>query len=787
MKTFFLLYLILALVCLSSPLYAQSSPVETLGNTISVHHESNTLVIKTKQAEARVWVYSPSTIRVNITKKFNPDDTSFVVVQKEAGINYTESESSIVIRTTKIKLVIGKSPLRFNFYTADGKALSSDDPTIGTSWQNSRVTNYRKIYPDERFIGLGEKRGNLDRRGQSFTNWSADVGGDDPQYKSFPFYMGLHGGLTYGIFLDNTNKSYFDFGGPSDKTISSFSADAGDMNYYFFGSQSIAGIIKDYTWLTGRMDMPPLWSLGYQQCRWSYGSTKEVLELAQTFRKLQIPADVLYLDIDYMDHYKIFTWNNTNFPDPKAMTDSLKAMGFHLVTIVDPGIKIEKGYNKYDDGLAKKYFVSNTNGVPYIGKAWPGEVHFPDFLDSKVRKWWGNSFSVLTNPGVEGFWNDMNEPSTWGKDAQNDVKSAKYSLATVNNIMGMQMARSTYEGVRLLMGNKRPFILTRAAYSGTQRYSAVWTGDNNSSDEHLLLGQNLVNTLGLSGMAFTGVDIGGFFGNGSPALMVRWNSLGVYTPMFRNHACTGTAYREPWRWGADNEKIIKNDINERYRLMPYIYSTFYQAHQTGLPVSRSLAINYPQDSNVYKPTYQTEFMFGDNILVAPVISSLTVAEVYLPKGNWYRKSTDSLYEGGKKYIVTALLSDLPIFIKAGAIITKQQVVQSTSEKGDGILELNIWNSDKGSDFNYYEDDGTSYNYQNGQSYDRIIHFSPAKKMIVMDAATGKFTSKYKQIKLVLHGFNSIKNVKINGVTYPIKNNTPDIIFYNKIRAIKITY
>ena len=470
------------------------------------------------------------------------------------------------------------------------------------------------------------------------------------------------------------------------------------------------------------------------------------------------------------------------------MIDSLKAMNFHLVTIVDPGIKVEKGYDKYDEGLAKKYFVGNAKGEPYMGKAWPGEVYFPDFLKSySAQMMVGNSFTVLTKPGVEGFWNDMNEPSTWGKNPQQDVRIGKYSLAAVNNIVGMQMARSTYEGVREQMGNKRPFILTRAAYSGVQRYSAVWTGDNTSNDEHLLLGQSLVNALGLSGMAFAGVDIGGFFGNGSPNLMVRWNSLGVYTPMFRNHACTGTAYREPWRWGADNEQIIKKDIEERYRLMPYIYSAFYEAHQTGLPVSRSLSINYSTDKNVYKEMYQNEFLFGDNILVAPVVSAVTTANVYLPKGGWYKKSTDSLYEGGTNYEVAAPLNDLPVFIKAGAIITKQPVVQSTSDKGDGVLELNIWNGKEGSTFNYYEDDGSSYNYQQGQFYKRIIRFDPARRTIVLGAVSGGFISKYQSIKLVLHGFESIQGVKVNGKVIAGKNKASDILFENKRTALSITY
>lgn len=786
-RLLYVAWCMMGIALFSCSVQAQYSSVEMPGNVQSFAKEKNALFIKTSEAEARVWIYSASIIRVNISRKFNARDSSYAVIQNAADISYTENDTALAVTTPQVKLLINKSPLRFSFFTADGKALSSDDAALGTTWQNSKVINYRKLYSDERFIGLGEKKGNLDRRGSKVSNWNVDVGGDDPQYKTYPFYMGLHDSLTYGLFLDNTSKSFFDFGVSTDNQVAWLGAESGDLNYYFFAAQGIAKIIEDYTWLTGRIEMPPLWSLGYQQCRWSYGSTKEILEVARKFRQLQIPADVLYCDIDYMDGYKIFTWNNKTFPDPKAMIDTLKSLNFHLVNIVDPGIKVEQGYDKYDEGIANNYFATYPNGDAYVGAAWPGRVHFPDFLNQEVRKWWGSSFTALTNPGVEGFWNDMNEPSSWGQSIPSIVKMGERYMPEATNIYAMQMVRATYEGTKQLMGNnKRPFVLTRSAYAGTQRYSAVWTGDNTSNDEHLMMGQRLVNYLGLAGMPFAGVDIGGFFGNGSPNLMVRWNSLGVYTPMFRNHACAGTAYREPWRWGQENEQIIKKDIEERYRLLPYIYSAFYNAHKLGLPVSRSLSIDYSFDKNIYTDAYQTEFMFGDNILVAPVTNAVTTAEVYLPKGQWYKKTTDSLYDGGNSYQVAAPLNDLPVFIKAGAIIPKQQVLQSSSEAGNGILELNIWNGKEGSSFIYYEDDGTSYNYQQGQFYTRAMHFNPVMRMIVLDAVAGNFTSRFTTVKLVLHGFENIKKVKVNGKASAVKN-PGEFLFANSNGPLKITY
>jgi alpha-glucosidase len=774
----------------SSKLIAQQHmQTEILGNTESINKQGNVLIIKTKEAEARIWVYSPTIIRVSISKEHSAD-TSFAVIQKPSeNLDYTESPDEIVLTTSTLKLRINKSPLRFNFYTADGKVLSEDDARFGVNWQGTRVVNYRKLYKDEKFIGLGEKTGDLNRRGSSYVNWNSDVPDhtpkSDPLYETFPFFVGLHGGLTYGLFFDNTHKSYFDFGATTDDSMSSFGADAGDMNYYFFGAQSVGQIIEDYTWLTGRMEMPPLWSLGYQQCRWSYASAAEVLDIAENLRKDKIPADVMYCDIDYMDHYKIFTWNKETFPNPKAMIDKLKAMDFHLVTIVDPGIKVEPGYKQYDEGVANNYFATYPNGERFIGSVWPGRCHFPDFFRDDVRKWWGASFTALTKPGVEGFWNDMNEPAAWGQDIPWMVKFGNYYMPEIRNAYGMQMARATYEGTKKILGNKRPFVLTRAAYSGTQRYSAVWTGDNSAYDAHMLLGQRMVNSLGITGMSLVGVDIGGFTGDPTPELMVRWNSLGVYTPMFRNHAAKGTKYREPWRWGKDNEAIIKKDIEQRYRLLPYIYSSYYQSHQTGLPVSRTLAINYTQDTTIFDTKYQNQFLFGDAIMVAPVESTRFTEDVYLPEGEWYRLSTGEKFEGGKTISADAPLTDLPVFIKAGAIIPMQNIIQSTNEKGDGILEVNVWYGKETNSFVYYEDDGSSYDYQKGAYHKREISFNPAKNNIVLSAVDGSFQSKYDKIKLVLHGFNGNIKVKVNGKKVGLADSA--VVFNNDNKIIKVDF
>jgi alpha-glucosidase len=738
-----------------------------LGSTQSVSQRGNKLIITTAEAEAHITVYSPSVVRVNVTRQPNNIDASFAVIRDAlTAIDYKETDAEVVVETSALVLRINKYPLRFAFYTTDGRLISQDDERFGINWQNSRVINYRQLQPEEKFIGLGEKVGNLNRRADSFINWNTDAPDHtpitDPLYETFPFFMGIHSGLTYGYFLDNTHKSYFDFGASCDDQFIWMGADDGDLNYYFFGAQTIAGIIEDYTWLTGRMEMPPLWSLGYQQCRWSYMSAQEVLDVASKFRELNIPADVMYCDIDYMEDFKIFTWNKETFAEPKQFIDKLKAMNFKLVTIVDPGIKVEEGYQQYDEGVEKGYFATYPNGENYIGEVWPGRCHFPDFFREDVREWWGAAFTALTEPGVEGFWNDMNEPAVWNQNMPWIVKFGDKFMPEVRNVYGMQMARATYEGTRKLLGNQRPFVLTRAAYSGTQRYSAVWTGDNTATDEHLLLGARLVNSLGVSGMAMVGVDIGGFSGNPTPELMVRWNALGTYTPMYRNHAIQDAEYREPWQYGPENQELIKKSIEQRYRLLPYLYSSFHQTAQTGLPVCRTLAIEYTHDEAVYYEDYQNQFLFGDGLLVAPVISTELTAKVYLPCGDWYRFGTDEKYTGGQEYVVDAPLNDLPVFAKAGAVITMQNVVQNTQDKGDGILELNVWNGTETNSIVYYEDDGNSYDNEEGIYYKRVITFNPATKSIILSPVEGNYTSKYTWLQVVLHGFDETNHSETVG-------------------------
>jgi alpha-glucosidase len=757
---------------------AQNALPVTPGNGTALSKTSDGVLIEAERAKMLITVYAPTVVRFRLVQGDFGRDFSYAVIRKPAGgfRDVITTGTGWELKTDSLQLTVNKSPLSVTISDLKGGVLCAGYSGFSYTWQGTEVTTYNKLFPDEKFIGLGEKTGNLDRRGSKYDMWNSDVPAygvnDDPLYVSIPFYMGIHDKRTYGIFLDNTFRTQFDFAASSDNQFSRFSAADGEMNYYFFGASSIARIIEDYTWLTGRMKMPPMWSLGYQQSRWSYFPDTEVVALAEKFREKKIPCDVIYLDIDYMDSYKIFTWNKERFPQPKEMIARLNGMGFHLATIVDPGIKVEKGYFAYDEGVKNDYFAKYPDGQYYIGSVWPGRCHFPDFTREDVRNWWGRSFSRLVEPGVEGFWNDMNEPSAWGQNIPNivlfDYDGDKSTIARAHNIYGLEMSRATCEGTTSLLNGKRPFVLTRAGYAGIQRYSAVWTGDNEATDDHMLLACRIVNSMGLSGISFAGPDLGGFIGNPSKELYQRWLNLGVFTPFFRNHSAWDTKAKEPWSFGADVEKRSIEMISLRYKLLPYIYSAFYQSAQTGMPVARTLAINYMNDEKIWWWSYQNQYMFGDNLLVAPVSCNQNFAKVYLPEGGWYRLNSTEYFKGNSEVIVEAPIHNLPVFVKASAIIPMQSAIQFTDQKPSPVLELHLYKGEHASEFTYYEDDGNTYNYETGSFYKRTLRYIPAEKMLIFGKPEGTFTPKFTTVRLILHGFDNVMTIQANGKEVSLK-------------------
>ncbi|MEM9324727.1 MAG: glycoside hydrolase family 31 protein [Bacteroidota bacterium] len=725
----------------------------------------------------RVTAYRPDIFRVQVTREKEFNDFSYAVVAApEAGsARVEERQEQVDLRTDRAQLIVKTEPLRFDLLTLDGQELVVDDPGLGTAFDGDHASVYKKLQDGERFLGLGEKGRDLDKRREGFTNWNTDAFGygpsTDPLYSTIPFYIGVHHDRVYGLFLDNSYKSHFNFGA-SNHRFASMTVEGGDINYYLFAGETVAELVEAYTWLTGRMELPPKWGLGYQQCRYSYYPDDELRTVAKTFRDKQIPCDVIYHDIHYMKDYKLFTWDEDRFPDPQGLIDEVKAQGFRVAVIIDPGVKIEEGYPTYHDGLKEDVFVKFSDGEPYSADVWPGTCHFPDFTAERVRQWWGPKFEDLVTQGVDGFWNDMNEIASWGNFMPNnlefDYDGHKTNSRQARNVYGTQMARATKEGVEKLRPNRRSFTITRAAYAGYQRYGILWTGDNVSSDESMMLGARMVASLGLGGIAFCGNDVGGFAGRTEVALFARWLSIAVFQPFLRTHTFVNTADAEPWSFGEEVEEISRNYINLRYRLMPYLYSCFHEAAQTGMPVTRSLALSYTFEELIYDGRFQNQFTFGESILVAPVESFKDMTKVYLPKGQWYDLHSGEKYEGEQIIFVDCPIGRLPIFVKAGAMLPMQSVVQSTAEAHDGCLTLHLYQGQQGAVFNLYEDDGVSLDHTQGVHCARDIHFDGRSQLSVA-ATVGDFPSTYKALELVFHGFDAIEAVSLEEASMAVQN------------------
>ena len=780
------LFIYLIVLFSQNSIIMANTPLNTpLGELVDYHFQNGRMELKTTNGTVYLTYYSPSVVRLQAAKDTIEKPFSYAVIVRPAEVSASVNDKGDYIEFSSDAIVVNilKHPLRFIFIDrTTGKILNSDDQAFGISWLGDETTVYKTLQSGERFIAFGEQVGHLDRRGTALVNWNTDDAGynssSDRIYSSIPFYIGIHENGLYGIFLDNTCKTRFNFGAANDR-FSSFSADNEEIDYYFITGKNIAAIIKNYCDLTGYMVLPPKWALGYQQCRWSYFPDADVLSTAQKFRERRIPADMIYLDIHYMDNYKVFTWDPERFPDPGSMLLQLKNIGFNTAAIFDPGIKIEKGYKAYDDGIEKDMFIKYPDGTWYAGQVWPGWCNFPDFTSPEVRKWWGEQFADAVNYGLTGFWNDMNEIAAWGKEVPGlmDLKWEGYKTSYKNgkNVYGMLMARSTYEGTKQLLENKRPFILTRAGYSGLQRYTAIWTGDNQASDDHMMLGIRMVNSLGLSGVPFCGYDVGGFGGDPSKELYTRWMTIGAFSPMFRGHTCFGTMHSEPWVFGEMAEDIVRRYIQLRYRLMPYIYSCFYTASQTGIPVNRSLAIDYPHNPEIYNEEFENQYLFGENILVAPVMSTEKFCKVYLPEGQWYSLFDDKFFSGGETCIVESPLEKLPVFIKGSAVLPMQSSTQNLKEKGDGILYLHLYKGKNNTSFDLYEDDGTTFGYEKGEYAVRTIAYNSSDQTLTLDKPEGNYVSDFNKIRLILHGFGTVREVKSGTKRLPVSEQEMEML------------
>jgi len=711
------------------------------------------------------------------------------LVVEKCAFEVIEDKSSIVITTEKLQVKIFDD-FKVDIYDNLGNVLCKDYREDRNTFirrhgnldilaleghkvvkdSKYKVMISKKMEEHTFFYGLGEQTGHLNKKGYHYKMWNTDDPSPhaechDTLYKTIPFFIALKDKQAFGIFFDNTFETHFDMG-KENMDYYCFSAVDGNLDYYFIYGPSVKEVVGGYTKLTGTTPLPQLWTLGYQQSRFSYTPESRLLEIADNFRKKDIPCDVLHLDIDYMDGYRIFTWDKQRFPNPEETLSRLKEIGYKVVTIIDPGVKKDKGYKIYDEGIKNNYFATDKEGVPYVNKVWPGDSLYPDFACEKVRNWWGKNQNTMMDYGVSGIWNDMNEPASFNGPLPDDVLFNNDGIICdhreIHNVYGHYMCKATYDGIKDYT-KKRPFVITRACYAGTQKYSSVWTGDNHSLWEHLRMALPMLMNLGLSGMSFCGTDVGGFSFDCTPELLSRWVQVGAFTPLFRNHSRDYTRDQEPWAFDKLTEDINRKYIKLRYKLIPYLYDLMWKGESNGLPVLRPLLLNYQQDENTYE--INDEFLCGENILVAPIVEQgKIVRTVYLPeKDNWIDYWTNEIFEGGQYIIKKAPIEVCPIYIKAGSIIPNYPAQNYIGEKEIKELTLDIYppSNNEESNYTHYQDDEESFEYRKGNF--NLYKFLLKRKDAIISLDLNheyNYEKTYESFRIIFHS-DKVKEVLVD--------------------------
>ncbi|HEX3423978.1 MAG TPA: TIM-barrel domain-containing protein [Sphingomicrobium sp.] len=772
------------IVAASSAQGAQVSPALP-GTTQTTASLSDGLQARRGPLLLRVTALTDEIVRVRIGRDGAlPEDSSWAVLPQMRARHAVVSPLQSGFETGALRVTIDPASLSLTVADRSDKVIIADagDPVS----LDGRAFTLRKSLPaGEHIYGLGDKTGGaLDRRGKTFVDWNTDAYGfdssTDPIYKSIPFFIGVDGeGSSYGILLDNSWRTSFDFGHTAPNMLTIGGPD-GPIDYYIIAGPSIRDVVRRYTDLTGKAPLPPEWALGYQQSRYSYMSGTEVRQIADTLRRDRIPTDVIWLDIDYQDRNRPFTVNSKTFPNLKGLADQLNGEGIKLVTITDLHVADapNQGYAPYDTGSSGNDFVHNADGSVYVGKVWPGPSVFPDFTDARVRAWWGTNFKSFVEDGIAGFWNDMNEPSVFNEIGTmplsvvhhiegDDFAERNASHAEIHNIYGMENTRATYDGLRALRPDERAFVMTRASYAGGQRYAVTWTGDNSATWDHLRLMVHQLINLGLSGFSYGGADVGGFTGGPSPELMTRWFELAAFTPIFRDHSAKDTPRAEPWVDGPAQLAIRRKFVDERYRLLPYLYSLADLNSRTGDPIMRPVFYDYPDAAQAHCDQSMS-FTLGAALLIAPPpkMESPEAYDVCLPRGGWYDYWTGKPV-AGPSLSETPRLDYLPLFVRAGTILPRQSLVQSTSQIPDGPLRLDVY---PGKDCRgvIYFDDGHSMRFQGDDYLRQEIRCSSESQRgtdLTFEPREGSYVPWWRKIDITVHRGSGL--VRVSGSSGPI--------------------
>lgn len=651
-------------------------------------------------------------------------------------------------------------PKGFNLSQMPSFALKAEPQEKGmlpSNWQlypimekkKGHASAYLDVPQGTSLYGGGEVTGLLLRNGQSIKLWNTDSGAysvDNGKrlYQSHPWVMGVRpDGTSFGILFDTPYKAKLT---TTDERIN-FETEGELFRIFVIDRESPQAVIKGLAELIGTMPMVPRWALGYQQCRFSYTSASRVIEVADTFRIKRIPCDVIWMDIDYMDGYRIFTFNPQTFPDPAALNRDLHIRGFHSAWMIDPGAKVDSTYFVYKSGTANDVWVKTAQGKEFHGDAWPGACAFPDFTQPKTVRWWADLYKDFLDKGVDGVWNDVNEPQISNTPTGTMPEDNKHlggdkipagPHLKYHNVYGYLMVKASREGIMKARPQNRPFILTRSNFLGGQRFAATWTGDNASRVSHMTMSVPMILTLGLSGQPFSGADVGGFLFNPDADLFGRWMALGAFYPFSRGHACAGTINKEPWAFGQKVEDVSRMALERRYVLLPYYYTLLHEASETGMPIMRPVFFADPKDTLLRAE--EQAFLIGENLLVVPEWAQNPA----LPKGIWRNLS---LIPGDDKDSYQAKLK-----IRGGAIIPTGKIIQNTNEKSLDPLTLLVCLDEKGEAHGtLYWDEGDNWSFKDGNysfQHFTAIRTADNKVQVKITQKKGKYITENNDMAIV---------------------------------------
>jgi alpha-glucosidase len=811
---FIFLATFIALSSASAQTASASRPGVTLEAITNFQPRRDGVELQAGSANLRITALRDDILRVRIAPGSTfPEDASWAVLpgprSKSFAVQSTQDAASVGFRTAALEVRVERNPLRLVVRDLAGNVISADAVGRPTKFQLGGFSIHKTMPADEHYFGLGDKAGTFDRRNQAYTLWNTDIGTQesiDPIYKSIPFFLAVGSGRSYGLFLDNTWRTWFDFGKQA-RDAYSFGAEGGPLDYYLIYGPTPKQVVEGYAYLTGTHPLPPLWALGFQQCRYTYTPESQIREVADRLRSDKIPSDVVYLDIDYQDRNRPFTVNPQTFPNFPGLVSDLRKQHFHLVTITDLHIAraANQGYAPYDSGESGNHFVKQADGSEFVGVVWPGPAVFPDFTRAQTRAWWGGLYKEFVQDGVAGFWNDMNEPAVFdgpGKtmplDNLHRIEEPGFATRTathseIHNIVGLENARATYEGLLKLRPDERPFVLTRATFAGGQRYGFTWTGDNSSTWNHLRLATQQLLNLGLSGISFVGDDIGGFNGSPPPDLLTRWIEIGAFNPMYRDHTTKGSLPQEVWVHGPEHEAIRRRYIETRYRLLPYIYTLADESSRTGIPMVRPVFLEFPE---IFTPpsngfgNLDTEFLLGPSLLVAPQPFAETLDDyaVSFPKGQWYdfwtglkagtpppEPSIVEIANAGPSAVFPAIpkihpvLDTLPVYVRGGSILPLQPLIQSTDETPSGPLELRVYPGPQ-CNGSLYLDDGHTFRYQKGEYLRQAFSCQSDGNSVRVNFGTrqGTYAPWWRTVEVVIYDWPSAQaDAKLSNRTSPL--------------------